>query len=275
MYMSCIFTYICTYMYMYCMLEKNRKRQGWFWGKLGLLWAKNLAFPKVLKIPSYHTRILHAIRTILCRTSQKTVWYIPGTYICIYSFVICIRISRVGQNHIYTPFMTVYLMISLPKIPYIHRIYMVLANPTYLVSCYNAMLEVRTHIAAWALGCFIQTLLLCLSSLAGKTQARTLQGLARTIYMYIHRCICIVFGVAIYHTYGRKRCKYTVLANPTFYVFILHPAPLSCLKHRHPSLHITSLHTSFPTHITNLCHHSLLASVHLSGIIKKSHSAHT
>jgi len=31
--------------------------------------------------------------------------------------------SRVGQNRIYTPYMTVYLMISLTKIPYIHRIY--------------------------------------------------------------------------------------------------------------------------------------------------------
>ena len=30
-----------------------------------------------------------------------------------------------------TPYMTVYLVISLSKIPYIHRIYMVLANPTY------------------------------------------------------------------------------------------------------------------------------------------------
>jgi len=38
---------------------------------------------------------------------------------------------RVGQNRIYTPYMTVYLVISLPKIPYIHRIYMVLANPIY------------------------------------------------------------------------------------------------------------------------------------------------
>jgi len=36
---------------------------------------------------------------------------------------------RVGQNRIYTPYMTVYLAISLPKIPYMHRIYMVLANP--------------------------------------------------------------------------------------------------------------------------------------------------
>jgi len=39
-------------------------------------------------------------------------------------------IIRVGQNRMYTPYMTVYLMISLPKIPYIHRIYMVLANPS-------------------------------------------------------------------------------------------------------------------------------------------------
>jgi hypothetical protein len=38
--------------------------------------------------------------------------------------------DRVGQNRIYTPYMTVYLVISLPKISYIHRIYMVLANPT-------------------------------------------------------------------------------------------------------------------------------------------------
>ena len=43
------------------------------------------------------------------------------------------HICRVGQNCIYTPYMTVYLVISLPKIPYIHRIYMVLANPTYMV----------------------------------------------------------------------------------------------------------------------------------------------
>jgi len=41
---------------------------------------------------------------------------------------------RVGQNRICTPYMTVYLVISLPKIPYIHRIYMVLANPMYVVN---------------------------------------------------------------------------------------------------------------------------------------------
>jgi len=37
---------------------------------------------------------------------------------------------RVGQNRVYAPYMTVYLVISLPKYC-IHRIYMVLANPTH------------------------------------------------------------------------------------------------------------------------------------------------
>jgi len=36
--------------------------------------------------------------------------------------------TRVGQNRIYTLYMTVYLVISLPKMPYTHRTYMVLAN---------------------------------------------------------------------------------------------------------------------------------------------------
>jgi hypothetical protein len=35
---------------------------------------------------------------------------------------------RVGQNRIDAPYMTVYLATSLPEIPYIHRICMVLAN---------------------------------------------------------------------------------------------------------------------------------------------------
>jgi len=43
-------------------------------------------------------------------------------------------VYKVGQNRIYTPYMTVYLLISLPKIPYIHRINMVLANPSCVVA---------------------------------------------------------------------------------------------------------------------------------------------
>ena len=36
--------------------------------------------------------------------------------------------SRIGLNRICTPYMTVYLVISLPKTPYMHRIWTVLAN---------------------------------------------------------------------------------------------------------------------------------------------------
>jgi len=46
-------------------------------------------------------------------------------YVCVY--------IGLAQNRILTPYMTVYLVISLPKIPYIHRIYMVLANPRNVV----------------------------------------------------------------------------------------------------------------------------------------------
>jgi hypothetical protein len=41
------------------------------------------------------------------------------------------HMHRVGQNRIYILYMTVYLVIFLPTIPYINRIYMVLANSTH------------------------------------------------------------------------------------------------------------------------------------------------
>ena len=44
----------------------------------------------------------------------------------------CLFMCRVGQNRIYTSYTTVYLVISLPEITYMHRIYIVLANPIYV-----------------------------------------------------------------------------------------------------------------------------------------------
>jgi hypothetical protein len=49
---------------------------------------------------------------------------------------LCISVHamfKVGQNRIYTPYMTVYMVNSLPKIPYTHRMYMVLANPSHIL----------------------------------------------------------------------------------------------------------------------------------------------
>jgi hypothetical protein len=54
------------------------------------------------------------------------------------------RMYRVGQNRIYTPYMTVYLMIFLPNLPYVHCIYMVLANPTYVWSHHTVPYRKRT-----------------------------------------------------------------------------------------------------------------------------------
>ena len=43
---------------------------------------------------------------------------------------LCVGLART----VYTPYVTVYLVISLPKIPYMHRIYMVLANSNYVLT---------------------------------------------------------------------------------------------------------------------------------------------
>jgi hypothetical protein len=60
----------------------------------------------------------------------NTAWFIHGfnqPYIC--------KVCKVGQNRIYTPYMTVYLVVSLPKIPCIHRINIDLANPKSMTPC--------------------------------------------------------------------------------------------------------------------------------------------
>jgi hypothetical protein len=49
---------------------------------------------------------------------------------------VSLHMRRVVQNRLYTPYVTVYSVISLPKIPYSLRIHMVLANPTYAHPCF-------------------------------------------------------------------------------------------------------------------------------------------
>jgi len=50
--------------------------------------------------------------------------------VVIWCMTTCIRFAAyVGL----APYMTVYLVVFLPKIPYIHRIYMVLANPMHML----------------------------------------------------------------------------------------------------------------------------------------------
>jgi len=57
---------------------------------------------------------------------------------------------RIGQNRIRTPYITVYLVISLPKRPCIHRIYMVLANLRCL--CVGLGMDMGVVVCIWV-GC--------------------------------------------------------------------------------------------------------------------------
>jgi len=60
--------------------------------------------------------------------------------------VLCIaQLQGWPELYIYTPYMTVYMVISLPKKSYIHRlpVYVILANPTQLLSLH--VLVKRTH----------------------------------------------------------------------------------------------------------------------------------
>ena len=55
------------------------------------------------------------------------------------------HMHRVGQIRIYTYIYTVYLVISEPKIPYVHRIYMVLANPTHARTHTHTHVHTHSH----------------------------------------------------------------------------------------------------------------------------------
>jgi hypothetical protein len=70
---------------------------------------------------------------LVCRQGGTAMCNVQSTAMC-----------RVGQNRICTPYMTVYLVVFLPKLPYIHRICMVLANPSY-VQCTEYCYVQRTE----------------------------------------------------------------------------------------------------------------------------------
>jgi len=79
----------------------------------------------------YHTYHVHVPRTTyhVPRTTYHT-YHVPHTLHShtrtahtILSSPHLHSLSRIGQNHMYTTYMTIYLVIFLPKTPYIHRIY--------------------------------------------------------------------------------------------------------------------------------------------------------
>ena len=82
-----------------------------------------------------HTRThvnIHIERCLVCHISalQLQLWkrrQVSWKWVSALERTVCEEVGfmcRVGQNRIYTPCMTVCMVISLPKIPYIHRIYL-------------------------------------------------------------------------------------------------------------------------------------------------------
>jgi len=71
------------------------------------------------------TSFAHTIRSGLA----ATIWSVSVTCLSMHCFYVLLGLAR--TVYLYTPYMTVYLVVFLPKIPYIHRICMVLANSMY------------------------------------------------------------------------------------------------------------------------------------------------
>jgi hypothetical protein len=84
-----------------------------------------------------------------------------------------------------SPYMTVYLVTSLPKIPYTHCIYMVAANPIFN----QCLVLLSLSMAKTGLShkCFTTHVYLCAGQVQYKAyELTTFVGLARTIYI---RCV--------------------------------------------------------------------------------------
>jgi hypothetical protein len=114
-------------------------------------------------------------------------------------------ICRVGQNRIYTPYMTVYMVISLPNIPYTHRIYVVLANPSYLFWLgWSTIARLAKY--WWTLRLLFAQKILQKCLPKAKIH-RVGQNHIYTVYIWY-------FWQGIHQIHGHIRCIYTVLANP-------------------------------------------------------------
>jgi len=118
---------------------------------------------------------IHAVCVHMCRSAAVHT-------LCVYAYVqyaalqLCIHavctmhICRVGQNHIYAPHMTVYLVISLPKTPYMYRMYRVLANPTYMQ--YKALQAVCVLICNMQLCSYAYTLYVYICAICSSAYTR-------------------------------------------------------------------------------------------------------
>jgi hypothetical protein len=91
--------------------------------------GNSYAWAQVRSLPLMHVHAFSSVRLLCMHLLHNWLEFsFDGV------LVLSSRIFRVGQNRIYTPYMTVLLVISPPKIPYVHRIY-IWFWPTLRIFC--------------------------------------------------------------------------------------------------------------------------------------------
>ena len=111
----------------------------------GCLCGQNMELQRMHIMGSLCSRVFMWTKYGITANAYYGLFMFTGVYVDkIWKYSVCIlfmftgvyvdKICRVGQNRKYTLYMTVYLVDSLQKIPYMHRIYMVLANPKVMES---------------------------------------------------------------------------------------------------------------------------------------------
>ena len=109
---------------------------------------------------------------------------------------------RVGQNRICAPYMTVYLVIPLPKITYIHHLHMVLANPMYVCMCVRVCVWVCVGVCVCA-DCVCVCVCVCARThvfVYSRFQASGTQRESNLSFWAMCVCVCACVCVCV-HAY--------------------------------------------------------------------------
>ena len=159
------------------------------------------------------------------------------TSVCYVSYITSLQgrpqlsMCRVGRNRIYTPYMTVYLVISLPKTPHIHRIYMVLANPKYV--------------------CTLTRVYCCVQPCKGEFFVVNSNRTNNCTYIYIHIHIHICMSVILVYLKGRRSC-YTACVC---WIVVCEDVSTHTQTHKHSNTNThTCMHARTHTHTNTQTH---------------------
>jgi len=112
------------------------------------------------------------------------------------------------ELYMYTPYMNVYLVVSLPRIPHIHRIYMVLANPSYFwgLKAWHWSAYTRSYCSFCRVDEGAESLLLPVA-----------RSTRRLLWLQVNAARFTGLASMYMHTYTRSSCTYNIQSPLYFY----------------------------------------------------------